>query len=164
MFITIVVIIIDIIIVISQSILNRTVLNVASKLDMDILQNLGIPEVYSLKTPFTAESTGKLWLPGLRAELPSTHTQDTHAGVLAVHRVFLFSICIRLPLIWCGVYVLLCKNSKIREPEEGSSIYIRNISLLQCSFCKCCIPDYLLERGQCSVPRQFFIDRVHVLS
>lgn len=62
--------------------------------------------------PFTAESTGKLWLPGLRAELPSTHTQDTHAGVLAVHRVFLFSICIRLPLVGCGVYALLCKNCK----------------------------------------------------
>lgn len=45
-------------------------------------------------------------------ELPSTHTQDIHAGVLAVHRVFLFSICIGLPL-GCGVYVLPYKNYKM---------------------------------------------------
>lgn len=45
------------------------------------------------------------------------------------------------------------RRSERREPEEGSSIYIRNISLFWCSFCKCCIPDYLLGRAQCSVPR-----------
>lgn len=124
---------------------------------------LSIPPSNPPPPTLTAEFYGRgLRPPGLRArETTHTRTQDTHAGVLAVHRVFLFSICTWLPLVGCGAY--LCwsvltrcrctRRSERREPEEGSSIYIRNISLFWCSFCKCCIPDYLLERAQCSVPR-----------
>lgn len=49
------------------------------------LKNLGTPDVYSLKTlPSAAESHGKLWLPGLRADLPSTRTLRTHMQVYSL--------------------------------------------------------------------------------
>lgn len=85
--------------------------------------------------PLTAEFYGRgRRPPGLRAEETThTRTQDTHAGVLAVHRVFLFSICTWLPPVGCGAYLRsrcrCSRRSERREPEEGSSIYIRNISL-----------------------------------
>lgn len=115
-------------------------------------ENLGIPQVYSLSTPPPLPSPAPTSLtaefhnrgrqsPGLRAgETTHTRTQDTHAGVLAVHRVFLFSICTWLPLVGCGAHLRSKRSNKgvdavggvNGENQRKAVAYILELSLFWC--------------------------------
>lgn len=90
---------------------------------------------------------------GCRAERPSPHSQDTRAGVLTVQ-----SLPVLCPSLWNSKRAAdgwktqdgclrAGEVKKYREPEEGGSIYIIKITLLQCLFCKCCIPRLFVRKG-----------------
>lgn len=92
-----------------------------------------------------------LWA-GCRAERPSPHSQDTCAGVLTVQ-----SLPVLCPSLWnrkrervqerLQTGEVQKNKKKRREPEEGGSINIIKITLLQCLFCKCCIPRLFVREG-----------------
>lgn len=87
---------------------------------------------------------------GCRAERPSPHSQDTRAGVLTVQSLpVLCPSLLEFNLLTAGIH----KNTRggeatSAENQRKAVAYILYRSqLLQCLFCKCCIPRLFVRKG-----------------